>query len=123
MTSFDGIIPVLRIFDEEKAREFYIDFLGFAQVFEHTFGENFPIYIAIAHSACILHLSEHHGDASPGAAIRISTDDVDAFSKILAAKDYKFAKPGAASLTPWGTKEITLTDPFSNRLVFFEHIQ
>lgn len=123
MTKFNGIIPVLRIFDEAKAREFYIDFLGFTQTFEHTFGENFPIYIGVAHSGCILHLSEHHGDASPGAALRISAEDVDSYSELLAAKDYKYAKPGAATLTPWGTKEITLTDPFGNRLVFSEELQ
>ena len=122
MTKFNGIIPVLRIFDEARAREFYIEFLGFAQTFEHTFGDNFPIYIGVAQSGCILHLSEHHGDASPGTTLRISTEDVDAFSKMLAAKDYKYAKPGTAALTPWGTKEITLTDPFGNRLIFFEKI-
>lgn len=122
MTKFNGIIPVLRIFDEAKTREFYIEFLGFDQIFQHTFGDNFPIYIGVAHSGCVLHLSEHHGDTSPGAALRISTDDVDAYSKLLAAKDYKYAKPGAATLTPWGTKEITLTDPFGNRLVFYEEV-
>lgn len=122
MTKFSGITPVLRIFDEAKAREFYIEFLGFQQVFEHRLGDNFPIYIGIAHSGFTLHLTEHHGDASPGAALRISTDDVDAYSRFLAAKDYKYAKPGEATLTPWGTKEITLTDPFGNRLVFFEPV-
>lgn len=64
MTSFNGTTPVLRIFDEAKAREFYIDFLGFTQIFEHRFGDNFPIYIGISHSGCVLHLSEHHGDAT-----------------------------------------------------------
>ena len=34
---FATAIPVLRIFDETKAREFYIDFLGFSLDWEHRF--------------------------------------------------------------------------------------
>ena len=29
-------IPILRSFDEAKAREFYVDFLGFEVVFAHN---------------------------------------------------------------------------------------
>jgi catechol 2,3-dioxygenase-like lactoylglutathione lyase family enzyme len=29
--------PILRIFDEAKAREFYVDFLGFKVDWEHRF--------------------------------------------------------------------------------------
>jgi hypothetical protein len=36
-TTFDKAIPILRIFDETKAREFYLDFLGFSVEFEHRF--------------------------------------------------------------------------------------
>lgn len=28
--TFDSAIPILRMFDERKAREFYLDFLGFS---------------------------------------------------------------------------------------------
>lgn len=31
-------IPILRIFDQAKAREFYLGFLGFEPEFEHRFG-------------------------------------------------------------------------------------
>ena len=31
------ITPIFRSFDEAKAREFYIDFLGFEVTFEHRF--------------------------------------------------------------------------------------
>jgi Glyoxalase superfamily protein len=33
-------IPILRIFDVGKAREFYIDFLGFQIDWEHRFNED-----------------------------------------------------------------------------------
>jgi uncharacterized glyoxalase superfamily protein PhnB len=116
----DPSVPVLRIFDERKAKEFYVDFLGFEINFEQRFGDNFPIYIGISQSNCELHLSEHHGDACPGAAIRVGIRGIEAFSSTLTAKAYKYSKPGAPERTPWGTKEFTITDPFGNRLTFAE---
>ena len=120
MPSFGPITPVLRIFDERKAKEFYAGFLGFSIMFEHRFGENFPLYIGVSLSDCTLHLSEHHGDACPGAHIRIRIDDIDGYITMLSSKDYKFAKPGAPEETPWQTREATVTDPFGNRLTFVE---
>jgi len=38
-------IPIFRIFDEEKARDFYLGFLGMTVDFEHRFEENTPIYM------------------------------------------------------------------------------
>jgi hypothetical protein len=42
--SFGPVIPVLRIFDEAKAREFYIGFLGFKIDVEHRFEPGAPLY-------------------------------------------------------------------------------
>ena len=39
--------PIFRMFDQAKAREFYVDYLGFAVVFEHRFEENFPLYMGL----------------------------------------------------------------------------
>jgi hypothetical protein len=62
-------IPILRIFSVEKAKEFYLDFLGFKTDWEHRFGDNFPLYTQVSRSGLRLHLSEHHGDASPGSTV------------------------------------------------------
>jgi catechol 2,3-dioxygenase-like lactoylglutathione lyase family enzyme len=35
--------PILRMFDVAKAREFYVDFLGFKIDWEHKHGENSPL--------------------------------------------------------------------------------
>jgi len=63
------VIPVLRIFDYQKAVEFYIGWLGFKIEWEHTFEENLPIYMQIARDGITLHLSEHNGDATPCAKV------------------------------------------------------
>lgn len=118
MTTLSHPVPILRIFDEEKAKDFYLGFLRFAVDWEHRFGDDFPIYLQVSQGDCVLHLSEHHGDASPGAHLRITADDIDTFATGLREKTYKYAKPGDPEDKPWGTKEITLTDPFGNRLTF-----
>ncbi|MGM0846243.1 MAG: glyoxalase superfamily protein [Bacillota bacterium] len=113
-------IPILRIFDEPKAREFYLDFLGYALDWEHG-GGNFPRYIQISQGSCTLHLSEHHGDACPGAAVRIPVKDIEEWHKKLIEKEYKYMKPGIED-TPWNTREVKVTDPFGNRLIFFSSV-
>ena len=111
--------PVLRIFDEGKAREFYVDFLGFRVDWEHRFEDGTPLYMQVSSGGCILHLSEHHGDACPGAALRIETVGLDDLHGKLNAKIYKYARPGIES-TPWKTREMCVHDPFGNKLVFSE---
>ena len=113
--SFGKTTPILRIFDEAKAREFYIDFLGFKVDWEHRFEPGMPLYLQISKGGCVLHLSEHHGDCSPGAAMRIETDELDAFHQQLLAKNYKHARPGIED-TPWESRDMSIQDPFGNRI-------
>ena len=110
-------IPILRIFDEAKAREFYVDFLGFEIDWEHRFEPGTPLYLQVSRDECVLHLSEHHGDSTPGSAIRIDTSDIDAFHAELASKRYTYARPGINEM-PWGTREVSVADPFGNKLTF-----
>jgi catechol 2,3-dioxygenase-like lactoylglutathione lyase family enzyme len=112
-------VPILRSFDEAKAREFYIDFLGFTVEFEHRFEPVGPLYMGVRLGECELHLSEHFGDSTPGAGLRIEVDDVRAYIRGLQAKHYRHARPGAPAGRPWGTDDCTISDPFGNRLTFF----
>ena len=70
---FGKTTPILRIFDEAKAREFYVDFLGFKVDWEHRFEPDLPLYMQVSKD-CILHFSEHHGDCSPGSASDRTTE-------------------------------------------------
>lgn len=111
------VTPILRIFDEAKAREFYVGFLGFRVDWEHRFEPGLPLYLQVARDGCILHLSEHHGDCCPGAALRIEVGDIDAYHAELTAKQYGYARPSVDD-TPWGAREMSVKDPFGNRLTF-----
>jgi len=59
------IIPVLRMFDEAKAREFYCGFLGFTWGWEHR-DHNGPLYAGVTRGEVQVHLSEHRGDHRRG---------------------------------------------------------
>jgi uncharacterized glyoxalase superfamily protein PhnB len=114
---FGKTTPILRMFDGAKAKEFYVDFLGFKVDWQHRFEEGLPLYMQLSKDSCVIHLSEHHGDCCPGAAMRIETNDLDAFQRALLAKQYRYASPTIQS-TPWGSRDMSVTDPFGNRLTF-----
>jgi uncharacterized glyoxalase superfamily protein PhnB len=116
---FERAIPILRIFSVDKAKEFYLDFLGFTLDWEHRFGDNFPLYAQVSRSELKLHLSEHHGDASPGSTVSVGMRGIADYHRELLAKDYRYAKP-ALEDAPWGGWLIQVSDPFGNRLRFNE---
>ena len=45
-------------------------------------------------------LSEHFGDATPGAGVRMMWEDVEAFCAALNAKGYRYSRPKAGHM-PW----------------------
>jgi Glyoxalase superfamily protein len=111
---FTQTAPVLRSFDAAKARGFYIDYLGFQVDWEHRFEPTLPLYMQISRTGLVLHLSEHHGDASPGACVFVRMTGLLGFQAELMAKDYAFARPMIEAMD-WGA-QMTLTDPFMNKL-------
>ncbi len=115
---FGRTSPVMRVFDEAKAREFYLGFLGFTLDWEHRFGDDFPLYAQVSRAGLAVHLSGHHGDASPESTAFVTTRGVRRYQQELARKDYAHAKPALEEL-PWGLV-MTVTDPFSNRIRFCE---
>ncbi len=115
---FSAGVPILRIFDEVKAKDFYLGFLGFGLDWEHRFEPDTPLYAQISFGECVIHLSEHHGDASPGGAVRIAVDDITVYHAEITGKGYRSMRPGIDAM-PWGTLEVKVIDPFFNRLMFF----
>ncbi|MDT9599261.1 glyoxalase superfamily protein [Sphingosinicella rhizophila] len=113
---FDQTCPILRIFDEPAAKEFYLGFLGFHLDWEHRFGEDYPLYAQVSRAGLILHLSGHHGDACPGSALFVPMQGIGAFHRELSGKNHKHTKPSIAD-EAWGLI-MEVTDPFGNRLRF-----
>jgi catechol 2,3-dioxygenase-like lactoylglutathione lyase family enzyme len=120
--SFNSVIPILRIFDIAKAEEFYQGFLGFSVDWDHRFDRDAPLYRQISRGNLILHLSEHHGDGSPGAHVRVMMQGVEAFHREISAKAYRYMRPGLET-TPWGTIETGVIDPFGNLIRFCQPLK
>ena len=114
--TLERAIPILRMFDEAKAREFYLEFLGFSVEFEHRFEADLPLYLGLSRSGLHIHLSEHHGDASPGTTIFVPMLNIEAFRDELRTKRYGYGRPDIVE-QGWG-RVLEVYDPFGNRIRF-----
>lgn len=117
--AFDETIPILRIFSVEKAKEFYLGFLGFTLDWEHRFDDTLPLYMQVSRGALRLHLSEHHGDACPGSTIFVRMRGIEVLHRELADRNYRYLRPGIEH-APWNARLLEVTDPFGNRIRFNE---
>jgi catechol 2,3-dioxygenase-like lactoylglutathione lyase family enzyme len=114
---FQRTIPVLRIFDLEKAKQFYSGFLGFRIDWEHRFDDTSPVYMQVSRDGLTLHLTEHHGDACPGSTVFIWMSGIDEFHAEISSKGYPYMRPGLET-TAQGAQCVDTMDPFGNRLRF-----
>jgi catechol 2,3-dioxygenase-like lactoylglutathione lyase family enzyme len=119
---FRRVVPTFRIFSLEKAREFYLDFLGFKVDWEHRFEPDAPVYMQVSRDGLAIHLSEHHGDDTPGSTAYVYMSGVDALHRELIDKKYRHNRPGLQK-QEWGMLELQVVDPFNNRITFGEPIE
>jgi uncharacterized glyoxalase superfamily protein PhnB len=120
--SFSKTIPLFRIFDVEKAKEFYVGFLGFTVDWEHTFDDNTPIYMQVSRGDLLLHLTEHHGDACPGSTVFVRMTGIDEFHREISSKGYKYLRPGIET-TFYDARCLQVIDPFGNNIRFNESLK
>lgn len=113
------VIPMLRIFDYAKAIEFYVDWLGFTIEWEHEFEPGTPKYLEVKKDDIVFHLTEHHGDGTPGSHVFIWCEGVKAYHKELTEKAYKYNKPGLHD-TFYSAWSFVVNDPFNNKISFNE---
>src|SRR5215467_950803 len=112
--------PILRIFDLKKAKEFYVKYLGFAVDWEHRFEPGLPLYMQVSRGDLVLHLSEHHGDCTPGSTVFVIVNGLDELHRELRAKPYPNLRPGIRRMH---ADVMELVDPFGNRIRFNEYIR
>lgn len=119
---FGRTVPTLRIFSLEKAREFYLDFLGCKVDWEHRFEPTAPVYMQVSRGNFAVHLSEHHGDGTPGTHVYCYMKGVEELQRELIGKQYRHNRPGLQK-QDWGMLEVQVVDPFNNRITFGEPIE
>ncbi len=119
---FERVLPVFRIFSLDKAREFYIDFLGCKIDWEYRVEPDAPVYMQVSRDALMLHLSEHHGDGTPGSVAYVYTSGIAALPRELNGKKYRHNRP-ALERMEWDMMQMTVIDPFGNRICFGEPVE
>jgi catechol 2,3-dioxygenase-like lactoylglutathione lyase family enzyme len=111
-------VPIFRILDLQKALDFYVGFLGFHEDWRHQFEPDAPVYMQVSRDGVAIHLSEHHGDGTPGGSVRVEVEDIDAYNAEVLATKYRYYRPGVVT-TEWKTREMGVMDPFRNLIVFW----
>jgi len=119
--AFQKTIPILRIFSVDKAREFYVEYLGFSIDWEHHFEDNTPAYIQVSRNGLTLHLSEHHSDSCPGSTVFVWMAGIEEFHRELGEKNYRYLRPGLET-TFYNANCVQVIDPFGNRIRFNEDL-
>jgi uncharacterized glyoxalase superfamily protein PhnB len=110
------VIPQLRITSASNSLEFYVHGLGFTVDWQHQFEPGFPLFLQLTRSAQTIFLTEHTGDCEVGGAVYFVVPDVDHCFAEFSSRGVKLAEP--PTNTPWGTREMVVTDPDGNRLRF-----
>ena len=113
-------IPVLRMYDETRARHFYLDYLGFKVDWESRFSPTAPLYMQVHLGASILHLNGHATQDTPQSEVRIPVHGLEEFCEYLNNRKLDF--PEAVAVDPryeGRNTDLNLYDPFGNLLVFY----
>ena len=116
---FTGVVPVLRTFDTDEATGFYVGYLGMTVDWEHRFEPHLPLYRQVSRGDLVLHLTEHEGDSTPGAVVYIYMTGIrDLHAELRSRPSVGRDVPRLA--TADGRTELSVGDPFGNRLRFGE---
>ena len=120
--AFLSTIPIMRIFDVVKAKDFYVGFLGFEVDWEHKIDGGSPVYLQISKDDLVLHLSEHHGDCCPGSTVFVWMKGIEDFHAAITSRGYGYMRP-SIERTFYNSMCVEVTDPFGNRIRFNEQCQ
>lgn len=82
----------------------------------HQTGATASFYVNLAKNT-VLSRDPLHNSGGRGAALRIQTEGLEAFAAQLLAKRYGNARPAVQNM-PCGTQDMSISDPFGNRLTF-----
>lgn len=117
---FQPAVPVLHVSDARAAEAFYVERLGFRQLFAYRPDPTSPdpCYMGLSRDAARLDVSSFPGDGVSGGVVVLPVTDVDALHRELSATGM------AIELEPtdqtWGNREMYVRDPDGNSIRFVQ---
>lgn len=111
------VIPTFRITNYPRARQFYVEQLGFVVEWEHRFEPHFPVFMSLVRDGMTLYLSEHAGDCQVGGLAHFVIEDVHAWHREFECRNVRFTDPPNNDMGFWN---MTVVDPDGNQLRFME---
>lgn len=116
----ERVTPVLRIFDVPLAKSFYVDYIGCVVDWQDGDEATGPVYMQVSRESMVIHLSTHHGDGTPGGVVLVEVRGIKDLHRELHSKGYAFTNPGLDPGPGERSLSVTVIDPFSNIIRFFE---
>lgn len=114
-TTLNGI-STFRINNYDEAVAFYCNFLGFHLDWEHRMAPDEPVYMQVSKNGLALHLSDNPRFQT-GSVVFVETRGLDELRKEIEANKGQFELAEIED-TPWGTRQLEITDPSGNLLRF-----
>lgn len=115
------VTPQFRITDARRSIPFYVDGLGFEVDWEHRYEPGFPVFMQLTRAGQTIFLTEHAGDCRVGGAAYFVVPHIHAVYDDFASRGVAPVEPPED--TPWGTREMVVTDPDGNRLRFSSRLE
>jgi hypothetical protein len=107
-------IPVVEVSNYEDATGFYVDMLGFEIMWVWRHAPESMAYLQIGKEDLVIRLKEVD-KVVPG-EVYFTVGSVDDINDLIISKG--FQKSGRVVEKPWKMRELKVTDPFENRLIF-----
>jgi uncharacterized glyoxalase superfamily protein PhnB len=121
-TIFNEAIPVVHVNDSAAAEEFYCNGLGFRLLSAYRSREpsRDPCYLALVRDKAHLHVTSFKDGHAGVSAIYIFVEDVNTLYRESVGRGVQV--PHSPIDQTWGTREISVSDPDGNKILFGERI-
>jgi uncharacterized glyoxalase superfamily protein PhnB len=107
------VYPVVPIREYGKAKDYYVNQLGFKIDWEIKDGD-LPVFLQVTRDGQSLYLTQNPKDGEPPVSVYLYVPDVDAWCGVTQKLGMDAEEPPDEQ--PWGNREARYRDPFGNWL-------
>lgn len=113
------VIPILKVIDVIRAKEFYVDIMGFKVEWEKRFDEKSSIHMILSYKHIILYFTGYDDVAASESSVFIEFSGLKKYHGFLMERKTEYMITDL-NMTPWESLNMEVIDPFGNKLLFCE---